>query len=257
MKHFIDVENINIAYDTISPGEINADVPVIFLHDSLGAISVWKIFPKKVAEQTGLTCIVYDRQGYGSSDPFTKVARDNGYLEEQADVLIAFLDALNIRTCILFGHSDGGSIALIAGAKFPGRIAGIITEGAHVFVEDITLAGIRGAVEKYRHTDLKPKLEKHHGDKVEDLFSAWTDTWLSPGFKEWNIEHFLEDITCPMLVVQGENDEYGSQHQVDSIISRVKGHSEKLILPSIGHTPHKEAAGQTIAAVGQFVKRWL
>lgn len=229
-------------------------IPIVFLHDSLGSISVWKDFPRKVTESTRLKGIVYDRQGYGSSAPFSNTVRDNNYLEIQADFLIRFLDKLKISQCILFGHSDGGSIALIAGAKYPERISGMITEGAHVFVEEITLDGIRKAVEAYAHTDLRYKLEKHHGDKVESLFNAWTKTWLNPAFKKWNIEHFLEKIKCPVLVIQGEKDEYGSELQVNSIYTKVKGYSEKRMIPSAGHTPHREAVSETLQATALFIR---
>lgn len=254
MKQTIEIEQVNIAYQILAPEKIDADIPVIFLHDSLGSISVWKEFPKKVADRIHLKCIIYDRQGYGSSDPFLNVVRDNSYLETQANFLIKLLDALRISQCILFGHSDGGSIALIAAAKYPERIKGIITEGAHVFVEEITLEGIRTAVETYKHTDLKTRLEKHHGDKVENVFNAWTQTWLNPEFRKWNIEHFLEKIKCPVLVVQGEKDEYGSELQVNSICSKVQGHSEKLMIPSVGHSPHKEAPGETLHVTAHFIK---
>lgn len=254
MKKIVEIEGIKIAYEELIPEQISSDIPIVFLHDSLGSISVWREFPKMVSENTGHPSIAYDRQGYGHSDPFSDETRNTRYLEEQADFLILFLDQLQIETCILFGHSDGGSIALIAGAKYPGRIQGIITEGAHVFVEDITLAGIREAKEMYKTSDLKTKLIKHHGDKVDALFTAWTETWLTPEFKSWNIEHFLTQIQCPVLTLYGEKDEYGSLLQLESIYSKTRGYSEKLVIPGIGHTPHKEARELTLATITQFVK---
>ena len=254
MKKTVEIESIKIAYEELVPEQISSGIPIIFLHDSLGSITVWREFPKMVSENTSHRCIVYDRQGYGHSDPFSKATRNSGYLEEQADFLISFLDQITVETCILFGHSDGGSIALIAAAKYPGRIQGIITEGAHVFVEDITLAGIREAKEMYRTTDLKTKLIKHHGDKVDALFTAWTETWLTPEFKNWNIEHFLTEIRCPVLTLYGEKDEYGSLLQLESIYSKARGYSQKVVIPGIGHTPHKEAREATLAATTEFIK---
>lgn len=255
MTEFIRIKDTLIAYKDIQTQYTNTNIPVVFLHDSLGCISVWKDFPDAVAEKAGCRCIVYDRQGYGLSDPFSGENRDQGYLEEQSDFLIAFLDALKIDTCLLFGHSDGGSIALIAAGRFPERIAGIITEGAHVFVEEVTLQGIREALLSYTNTDLKTRLEKHHGNKVEALFYAWAHTWLTPEFRSWNIEHFLTSIACPVLVIQGENDEYGSNLQVEAIIKQVKGPAQKLMIPSTGHSPHREAREETLNAALTFISK--
>lgn len=257
METYIQVDGIQIAYKEFIPEKINSPLPIVFLHDSLGSISVWKEFPKRVAEHMKLKSIVYDREGYGHSAPFTHATRDTSYLELQADFLIRFLDQSEIDKCIVFGHSDGGSIALIAGGKYPERIQGIITEGAHVFVEDVTLAGIRDAKKTFKNTDLKTKLIRHHGDKVDALFDAWTETWLTPEFKTWNIEGFLKQIECPVLTIYGEKDEYGTLLQVESIATNVKGYSEKLIMPDIGHTPHKEAKEATLMATCAFIQQQI
>ena len=151
------------------------------------------------------------------------------------------LEVCSIDNAILFGHSDGGSIALIVAAKYPLHIMGIITEGAHIFVEDITLQGIRDAVKTFHTTNLKERLQKYHGDKTDAVFWAWTKTWLSDEYKFWNIESFLPKIKCPVLIIQGENDEYGSKEQVNGIINQVSGEARQFITPSAGHTPHKEA----------------
>lgn len=229
---------------------------LIFLHDSLGCIELWRDFPQLVGQATHFNMLVYDRQGYGKSSPFGNIDRENNYLEVEADVLNELMEKLFIKSAILFGHSDGGSIALIAAAKYPGKIKGVITEGAHIFVEDITLKGIEVAVEAYRTTNLHQKLTKYHGNKTEAVFWAWANTWLSEEFKPWTIEHFLPHIKCPMLVIQGEEDEYGSLAQVDGIISQVSGEAQKFILPSAGHTPHKEAKElileKTVAFINQI-----
>ncbi|TGM01094.1 alpha/beta hydrolase [Leptospira barantonii] len=233
----------------------NEDRPsIIFLHDSLGCISLWRDFPFLLAEASQCNPIVYDRIGYGKSGPFTTKKRDNSYLENEADILYQLIQTLNLKKTILFGHSDGGSIALIAAAKYPQSISGVITEGAHVFVEEITLDGIREAVESYRTTKLKQALEKYHSDKTDDVFKAWSETWLSNTFRNWNIEHFLPAIQCPVFVIQGENDEYGTVNQVDSIVNQVSGKSFKRMIPNVKHTPHKEAPNLILEETNEFIK---
>ncbi|RBL91730.1 alpha/beta fold hydrolase [Chitinophaga flava] len=232
-----------------------ADRPtIVFLHDSLGCIDLWRDFPEKLGKETHCNILVYDRQGYGQSGPFTDLSRGNNYLEKEADVLHELIQQTGIRQAILFGHSDGASIALIAAAKYPAAIIGLITEGAHIFVEDITLKGIRDAVVAYRTTNLKEKLTRYHGVKMDAVFAAWADTWLSETFKSWNIEKFLPQIICPILVIQGEHDEFGSMKQVTGIINQVSGKSTQLIMSSVGHTPHKEAGDEVLYHVVVFVK---
>lgn len=231
----------------------NNNPTIIFLHDSLGCIELWRDFPEKVGKLTNCNVITYDRQGYGKSCQFSYDKRDNSYLEKEADILNELLDYWEINDAILFGHSDGGSIALITAAKYPNKINGIITEGAHVFVEDITIKGIEEAIEAYKTTDLKSKLEKYHGDKTEDMFWAWTSTWTSDEFKSWNIESFLPAIKCPSLIIQGKEDEFGSLLQVEKIINQTKGESEQLIIEKVKHTPHKEVPELILEEVSKFI----
>ncbi|MFN8346959.1 MAG: alpha/beta hydrolase [Spirosomataceae bacterium] len=226
---------------------------LIFLHDSLGCIELWRDFPEQLGGATHCNVLVYDRQGYGKSSPFDNTDRNSNYLEVEADVLHWLMEALSIPSAFLFGHSDGGSIALIAAAKYPEKIKGVITEGAHIFVEDITLKGIHEAVEAFQNTNLRQRLMKYHGEKTEAVVRAWADTWLSEGFRHWNIESFLAHILCPVLVIQGEKDEYGSLAQVDGIISQVAAEAQKFILPSIGHTPHKEAKEAVLEKTTRFL----
>jgi pimeloyl-ACP methyl ester carboxylesterase len=227
---------------------------LIFLHDSLGCIELWRDFPAALGNSTNCNVLVYDRQGYGKSTPFTAEGRDTNYLETEADILSLLMRQCDIKKAILFGHSDGGSIALIAAAKYPSDIIGVITEGAHIFVEDITLNGIRGAVQAYQTTNLKQRLQKYHGDNTDAVFDAWTKTWLADTFKSWNIEFFLPQIQCPVLVIQGEADEYGSIAQVNGIVEQVTGDARKLMIPSTGHTPHKEASAIVLEHATLFIK---
>jgi pimeloyl-ACP methyl ester carboxylesterase len=201
---------------------------IVFLHDSLGCIELWQQFPQRLGELTKCNVFTYDRLGYGKSGLFISSKRNNDYMEIEAKNLSEILEKCSIDKAILFGHSDGGSISLIAGGKYPSRILGIITEGAHIFVEDITLQGIIEAANKYRTTDLKTKLAKYHGDNTEQMFWAWASTWTTEVFKTWNIEHFLPLIKCPCLIIQGDKDEYGTELQVDRIMSQTNGKSTNL-----------------------------
>lgn len=230
---------------------------IVFLHDSLGSIKLWRDFPDKLCAATDCSGIIYDRRGYGESAPFSGDARDLNYLEKEADVLVALLEQLEIKQSILFGHSDGGSIALLAAAKAPSLVAAVISEGAHVFVEEITLEGIRQGKEQYATTNLRDKLIRYHGDKTDGVFSAWADTWLQPKFKEFNMEHFLPSIKCPVMAMQGVLDEYGSEAQVDSIVGKVNGVSQKFMVPDVGHTPHRDAQELVLSAVSTFVANIL
>jgi len=226
---------------------------LVFLHDSLGCIALWRDFPERLGALTQCNVFVYDRHGYGQSGPLLQSERSPDYLESEAAVLAALLDDYALHSPILFGHSDGGSIALLTAALYPEKVAAVITEGAHVLVEEITLAGIREAIVAYQHTDLKEKLEKYHGAHTEAMFRAWTDTWTAEHFSNWNITSFLPAIVCPVLVIQGEADEFGSEQQVDSIVSGVSGKATKLYIPDIKHSPHKEAPEYILTQVAAFI----
>lgn len=214
---------------------------IVFLHDSLGSTQLWRDFPEKLAEETRCNALVYDRLGYGKSFPMTTHERENNYMELEADVLNDLLSELNINDTILFGHSDGGTIALIAASKYPEKVKAVICEAGHIFVEDITVKGVEEALNAYNTTNLPQRLEKYHGDKVEIIVKAWTEIWLSEKFRTWNIESFLKNITSPLLFIQGEADEYGTLDQVEKTVSQVKGTADKFIIPNVGHTPHKES----------------
>ncbi|MEW5675438.1 alpha/beta hydrolase [Flavobacterium enshiense] len=230
---------------------------IVFLHDSLGSIELWRDFPEKLGVITKCNVLIYDRQGYGKSCAFTYSERDNYYVELEADILNQLLGFWNIDKAILFGHSDGGSIALITAGKYPENILGVITEGAHVFVEDITVEGIKEAIELYQTTDLKAKLEKYHGEKTDEMFWAWGNIWTTDEFRKWNIESFLQNITCPTLVIQGEEDEYGTLEQVNKIVSQIKGNASSFIIPEVKHTPHKEAPDLILQKSKAFIKSFL
>jgi pimeloyl-ACP methyl ester carboxylesterase len=226
---------------------------IVFLHDSLGSVQLWRDFPEKLAAATQCNFLIYDRLGYGKSFPMTTHKREKNYMELEADLLNDLLSELNINDAILFGHSDGGTIALITASKYSEKVKALICEAGHVFVEDITVQGVKDALNAYRTTNLQERLQKYHGDKVDTIVKAWTEIWLSDQFRTWNIEPLLKNIACPLLFVQGENDEYGSLDQVDKTVTQVSGNSEKFIIPNVGHTPHKETPEIVLNKATEFV----
>jgi len=227
---------------------------VVFLHDSLGCIELWKDFPEKFQEMTGLNVLIYDRQGYGQSPSFSCQQRGLGYMEIEAVILAQLLEHWKIEKPILFGHSDGGTIAMIYAGMFPDQVSGIITEGAHIFVEEITLEGINQVVHQYQTTQLKEKLAKYHASLTNDLFWSWADTWRSPTFKHWNCEAFLPKIICPSLLIQGEDDEFGSLLQVTKSLELIGENASSLILPNTKHSPHKEKPEEILNVVNEFIQ---
>ncbi|CAM1372844.1 alpha/beta fold hydrolase [Tenacibaculum xiamenense] len=246
----------NIEFEKIAIKRIDKfpDRPtIIFLHDSLGCIKLWRDFPFKLGELTKCNVLVYDRQGYGESCGFSYSKRNNYYMEQEADILSELLDFWQIDDAILFGHSDGGSIALITAGKYPEKIRGVIAEGAHIFVEDITIKGIEEAIQLYKTTNLKSRLEKYHGAKTNEMFWAWAFTWTTKEFRNWNIEEFLKDIQCPSLIIQGGEDEYGTLKQVTEIVRQTKGESTQLVLSGVKHTPHKEVPEIIFERVSRFI----
>lgn len=228
---------------------------LVFLHEGLGSIGFWKDFPQRLCAETGLGGFVFDRLGHGGSDP-APGPRGVDYLDREAvDRLPAVLAAAGIEHPILIGHSDGGTIALLHAAAFPTVAMGIVTLAAHVFVEEVTLVGIRRAVAMYEREGLRERLARYHGERTEAVFRAWADTWLSPAFRSWNVEAVLPRIVAPVLVMQGRDDEYGSLAQVEAIAAGVGGPVERCILEDCGHVPHHQARAATLASIRAFVAR--
>lgn len=255
-RHRLRVRTIRVA-----PPEADQRPTLVFLHDSLGCISVWRDFPQQLCAAVGYHGLVYDRHGYGASSPFPVTPRQPDYLEVEAHILeqlcAHLLDTGANTQTVLFGHSDGGTIALMAAALYPERMHAVVTEGAHVFVEDITLAGIREARELLRTTDLRDRLWRHHGERTDGVTSAWIDVWLSPPFRNWNIEPLLPRIVCPTLVLQGVDDEFGSVAQVEAIVAGISGGAgaavHSRLIPGARHTPHREALHSVLSLVHAFL----
>lgn len=246
---------IEIEYQCIS-AELTDSPLIVFLHEGLGSISMWRDFPAKVCNELACRGLVYSRYGYGQSTPRpADEARRLDYLHVQAhEALPNLLSALGMaeERPILFGHSDGGSIALLYAAMFPESIRGIAVAAPHIFVEDITLEGIRKAKETYQTTDFPARLARHHRDG-ESVFRAWIDVWLTPAFKDWNIEAFLADIRCPVLAIQGVDDEYGTLEQIRGIQRRAP-QTQLLEIPACGHSPHRDQPEILIKALRDFVQ---
>ena len=227
--------------------------PVVFLHEGLGSLAMWKDFPSSLCSDHGLRGLVFSRYGYGQSTP--KPADEHwtpDFMRAQAhDVLPMLLAHLNIARPWLFGHSDGASIALLYAAAYPARVAGAVVLAPHIVVEDLAVTSIAKAREAYLHTDLRQRLAKHHADP-DSAFWGWNDIWLHPPFKAWSIEREIETITCPLLAVQGVDDEYGTLEQIRGIARRLP-QTRLLELADCGHSAHRDQPERVIAATTAFI----
>jgi pimeloyl-ACP methyl ester carboxylesterase len=244
---------VSIEHDWIAPQRRDRPL-VVFLHEGLGSVSMWKDFPARFCEAAGVRGLVYSRPGYGRSTPRRADERwGTDFMHRQAhEVLPALLAALQIDEKVwLFGHSDGGSIALLHAGRFPESTAGLIVLAPHILVEPFGLASIRLAREAYETTDLKQRLARYHDD-VDSAFRGWNDIWLDPAFERWNIEAELATIACPVLAVQGLDDEYGTLEQIRGIARRVPG-TRLLELPGCGHSPHRDQPQRLTAAASRFI----
>jgi pimeloyl-ACP methyl ester carboxylesterase len=231
---------------------------LVFLHEGLGSVSMWRDFPARLCEAADCRGLVYSRPGYGRSTP-RAVAEAWGvdFMHRQAhEVLPALLRALDVDAAReppwLFGHSDGGSIALLYAAGFPDRLAGAIVLAPHIRVEDLSVSSIAQARQAYRDTDLRQRLARHHDDP-DSAFYGWNDIWLHPPFRDWSIEAEIAAITCPLLAVQGLDDEYGTLEQIRGIARRVP-QTRLLELPGCGHSPHRDQPEAVIEAACRLLR---
>jgi pimeloyl-ACP methyl ester carboxylesterase len=223
---------------------------IVMLHEGLGSIAMWKDFPQKVAARTGCQVLVYSRYGHGSSDKLME-KRPVMFMHHEGEVVLPeLLDKLSIERPILLGHSDGGSISLIFAGTYPDRPQALILEAPHVFVEDLSLSSITQAKVNYRTTDFPQKLGRYHAH-VDATFRGWNDIWLDPEFRSWNIEEYLPSIRCPVLCIQGEEDEYGTIAQVNAIRARLPG-TEIIMLANCKHSPHRDQPEATLERMAEF-----
>jgi pimeloyl-ACP methyl ester carboxylesterase len=208
--------------------------PIVMLHEGLGSVALWREFPQRLADATCRRVLAYSRLGYGKSDPLTGPRSVDFMHLETLDTLPVLLDALGVEEPVLFGHSDGGSIAL----------------APHVLVEPYGLASIAAARRAYLDGDLRAKLARYHDD-VDSAFWGWNDIWLNPAFVAWNIEPLLPDIPCPVLAIQGIDDEYGTMEQIDRLQQGVRN-LQRLELADCGHSPHRDQPDAVLSAVKSF-----
>jgi pimeloyl-ACP methyl ester carboxylesterase len=228
-----------------------ARAAIVLLHEGLGSVAMWRDFPALLAARTRRTVVAYSRWGYGASEPL-KGPRDIRYMHHEGEVVVpALLAQLGLERPVLFGHSDGASIALIAAGARPGLAAALVLEAPHVFVEDISVSSIERARVAFSATNLRQRLARYHDDP-EGAFRGWNDVWLEPRFRDWNIEAYADAVTCPVLVIQGDRDEYGTLEQVARVARRIAG-SESLVVPGAGHSPHRDAPEAVLACVSAFL----
>lgn len=236
----------------VEPAGADRAPVLVLLHEGLGCTGFWKDLPERLAALSGLPVFLYDRTGYGRSDP-APAPRPLDYLAIEAErALPEVLRAAGIERPILIGHSDGGTIALLFAAAFPDRVEAVVAIAAHVFVEEQTIAGIRDAVRAFEAGELRHRLERFHGPRTEAVFRAWADVWLDPRFRSWNVTDRLARIRAPLLVLQGEADEYATAAQVEAIVGGVGGPVRARLLPGAGHVPHHQTRAATLAAIGEF-----
>lgn len=241
-------------------GSAEPDAPVlVFLHEGLGSVAIWRDWPDTVCRLTGSRGLLYSRPGYGRS---TARAPDEkwpiGYLHDQARIVLpAVLGAVGVNAAqqppFLYGHSDGGSIALLYAAAFPDRVAGIAVAAPHIFVEDVTIENLVIARDAYLKPGLRDRLARYHDD-VDSAFWGWNDAWLTPEFRHWNIESELGGITCDVVAMQGVNDEYGTLEQIRGIARRVP-QTRLVEIDDCAHTPHKDKPETVAAEIAAMMQR--
>ncbi|HUH87781.1 MAG TPA: alpha/beta hydrolase [Pusillimonas sp.] len=247
--------DIDIEYYLISPEKQDADL-LVFLHEGLGSASMWKDWPAQVCAAAGCRGLVFSRYGYGASTPRPLDEKwPVQYMHDQArEALPALFNALGMQDekPVLYGHSDGGSIALLYAAMYPDAVKGIVVAAPHIFVEDISVESIAKARDAFLQTDLPQRLGRYHSN-AEATFWAWNDIWLDPRFLEWNIEAYLDKIACPILAVQGVDDEYGTLDQIQGI-KRIATHAKLCIIERCRHSPHKDQPEIITNEVANFMR---
>ena len=250
MPH-LTADRRQLEYRWIPPRQTGTP-PLVLLHEGLGSAELWADFPDRLAQGTGCGALVYSRYGYGRSDPLTE-PRDIGYLDREGLVVLPeVLAARGLESPVLVGHSDGATIGLIHAADRRWKVRGLVLEVPHVFVEDVTIEGIVRAKAAFTGGTLRERLRPWHTD-VDATFAGWADTWLQPKFRAWNIGRRLRNIRCPALVIQGEDDRYGTLAQVTAIERGSGGPVTTLVLPACGHAPHVERPEDVLDAIARFV----
>ena len=253
MKNLVTIADGRIEYSFYEVKRPTAPT-IVMLHEGLGALSLWRDLPRKLSNLINCSVFVYSRHGYGQSD-FINSKFNAKYMHKEAlNILPKILNHFDISNPILYGHSDGASIALIHASSADTGIMGLILEAPHVFVEEISLNGLKDAKKAFEQGGLKAGLAKHHREP-EMIFRCWNDIWLSSEFLTWDIVSRLSNIQCPALLIQGEMDAYGTLSQLDTIEKNISGSCEKKILPNIGHSPHRENPELVLRSIQQFISK--
>lgn len=235
-------------------GERTGRAPIVLFHDSLGCVDLWRDFPERLAEATGRQVVAYDRLGFGRSDPYPGRQVLTFVQDEAAGGFTDLRNHLEIKDFVAFGHSIGGGMAIVAAAAFPETCRALITESAQAFNDDGIRAGIREAESGFLQPGQMDRLRKYHGDKAEWVLKAWTETWLSSDFAGWTLDADLRRVTCPVLALHGQADEYGSTAHPQSIGALSAGSVQVEILPECGHVPHREKSGAVLELVKTFLE---
>ncbi len=252
---FLEVDGVRLEAEWIGPPPAEAPT-LVLLHEGLGSVSLWRDFPARLAAATGCGALVYSRRGYGRSEG-APLPRGVDFMHREAEVLERVLEVAGVMQAIPVGHSDGASIALIHAASHgEGRVRGLILEAPHVFVEEVTVRSIAALPEAYR-TGLARALRRHHHEQTDATFEGWTGIWLDPAFRAWSLVDLLPAVRAPVLVIQGEDDEYGTLRQVEAIREGVRGPVSTLVLPRCGHSPHRDHPDAVLSAMSEFVGRLL
>jgi pimeloyl-ACP methyl ester carboxylesterase len=228
-----------------------AEPTLVFLHEGLGSVELWRDFPDRLAVATGRRALIYSRAGHGRSDVPQEPRTPRFMHDEALDVLPALLRRHGVERPVLVGHSDGASIALIHASQHP--VDALVLLAPHVFVEDLSVASIAEARDAFETTDLGERMGRYHRD-AERTFRLWNDIWLAPEFRAWNIEDVLPGVTAPALLIQGEHDQYGTLAQVEAVRDGMAGPAELVVLPC-QHAPHLEAPEETLEAATGFVAK--
>ncbi len=255
-RDFIHLGDMRLEYRRVPPAG-GGRPELVFLHEGLGCVDIWRDFPDRLAAATGCGAFVYSRAGYGRSSP-VPLPRPLRYMHDEAlEVLPRLLDAAGIEEVVLVGHSDGGSIALVhaGGADPGGRVRAVVAEAPHVLCEELSVSSIRAARDAFLEGDLRDKLARLHGQNVECAFWGWNRAWLDPGFADWNIEEYLPSIRAPLLVIQGRQDPYGTEEQIRRIRASCGSPTEVVLLDDCGHAPHRDQPAATLEAMASFMGR--
>lgn len=248
-RTFIEVDGRSLHVLQINQAGVGA--PLVFLHEGLGSVDLWRDFPAQIADRTNRPALIYSRYGNGWSTPLSG-RRSPRYMHEEAlETLPRILDLFTTQPPVLIGHSDGASIALIhAGAGNP--VSGLVLIAPHVFVEPETISSIAAINDDFARSEMADRMAKYHRDPGT-TFHGWADIWLDPAFRNWNIEEYLGGIGCPLLLIQGDADEYGTLSQIDAIERRAHGHASHLVVTGAGHSPHLSHPGDVSDAVVGFI----